>query len=211
MGNQALFFLIARDVIVATNGYTGRSMAGLRRRVIPLRGFMFATEQLSSDMIGRILPTNRTVHDYNNNLLYMRRAPDSNRLLFGGLTGCGESDEANVTARLHAKVSTIFSDMREIRISHAWSGFGGATFDLYPHIGVHDGIHYALGYCFAGVPMGTYLGHKAALSVMGHKDARTLFDNLELLTRFYYWGSPWFVPLLMRWYDRLDRENLNPI
>ena len=39
--------LRAREVIVATNGYSGPAMPWLQRRVIPFRGFMIATEELA--------------------------------------------------------------------------------------------------------------------------------------------------------------------
>ena len=53
------------------------------------------------------------------------------------------------------------------RSTHVWTGRCAGTRDLYPHIGIEEGIHYALGYCFAGVPMGTYFGIKLA-----RRDAR---------------------------------------
>ena len=197
----------ARNVIVATNGYTTSAITHLSRRVIPFRAYMLATETLDEDHLARILPTHRTVHDFNNNIIYLRRAPDNSRLLAGGLTGCGEPDAKRVAARLHHKLCGVFEAMRDVRIEHAWSGLGAATFDLYPHLGCRDGIHYAMGYCFAGVPMGTYLGHKIALKVLGDQRGDTILETLPFPTRFYYWGKPWFVPLVMRWYDWIDNRS----
>src|SRR5438477_981658 len=68
--------LRARDVIVATNGYSGPAMPYLQRRVIPFRGFMVATEGLAPDAIDAILPHWRTTHDWHNDIDFLRRSPD---------------------------------------------------------------------------------------------------------------------------------------
>ncbi len=91
-------------------------------------------------------------------------------------------------------------------LSHAWTGRCAGTFDLYPHIGEQAGLHYAMGYCFAGVPMGTYLGRKAAAKILGAADGATIFDALPFPSHFLYSGNPWFVPLAMRFYDWKDRR-----
>jgi len=75
---------------------------------------------------------------------------------------------------------------------------------LWPHVGMHNGVHYALGYCFAGLPMGTYLGDKAAKQVLGLPDAKTVFADRAFRSHPLYTGNPWFLPLVMRWYDRQD-------
>ncbi|MDE0455732.1 MAG: FAD-dependent oxidoreductase [Chromatiales bacterium] len=70
----------AREVVVATNGYTGRATPWHYRRVVPFRGFMIATEPLSAERIERALPSHRTYHDYVNNIRLSParagRAPD---------------------------------------------------------------------------------------------------------------------------------------
>lgn len=198
--------LKARDVVVATNGYTRGATPWLRRRVVPFRGFMIATEELSEEQISRILPNGRTVHDFNNNLVYLRRASDTPRLLLGGLTGTMTDNVGKMALRLHDKLSTVFPDLKNIRMSRAWNGFGAGTFDMYPHVGTHDGMHYALGYCFAGVPMGTYLGHKMALRILDNPDAETIFANRPLPAKWWYHGQPWFLPAYMARYDWLDRR-----
>jgi hypothetical protein len=66
-----------------------------------------------------------------------------------------------------------------------------------------------MGYCFgSGLPLGTLFGHKLAKRILGAPEAetRTAFDDLLFATRFFHWGPPWFVPLVMRWYARQDRR-----
>ncbi|MDH3740373.1 MAG: FAD-binding oxidoreductase [Hyphomicrobiales bacterium] len=197
-----------RNVALATNGYTGRATPWLRRRVIPFRGFMIATEELDEALLSRILPNARTMHDFNNNLVYIRRAPDTPRLLLGAQTGTMTDDLPKMARRLHAVLSELVPEMKGVRLSRAWNGFGAGTFDLYPHVGEHDGIHYALGYCFAGVPMGTYLGHKMALSILDDPAADTIFAGRPFETRWWYRGTPWFLPAYvgrLNWLDKHGR------
>lgn len=199
--------LLGKEVFVATNGYTQRATPWFQRRLIPFRGFMIATEPLDDALLKRILPKGRTFHDYNNNLNFMRRTPDGKRILFGGLTGSNDDNLERMATRLHAVLTGIVPDLKPARLSHAWSGNCAGTFDMYPHIGLHEGVHYALGYCFAGVPMGTYLGHKAALRILGRRGAATVFDSLPFTTRSWYRGNPWFLPAYMAYCNWLDRRS----
>ena len=89
-------------------------------------------------------------------------------------------------------------------MSHCWDGFFGFSFDQLPHIGAHDGVHYALGYCGTGIPLGTYLGHKLALRVLGAAGAETAFDERRFPTIPLYTGEPWFLPALVRYYAFRD-------
>jgi len=198
--------LRARDVIVATNGYSGPAMPYLQRRVIPFRGFMIATEELTPETVDAILPHWRTTHDWHNDIDFLRRSPDGRRLLFGGLTGTASDDLRAMAGRLHARLLRILPQLHDVRLSHAWNGYCSATFDLYPHIGQVDGIHYAIGYCFAGLPSGTYLGHKTALRILRSPEAPTVFDGRPFPARWFYRGKPWFVAAYMANRRRLDRK-----
>lgn len=199
-------YVDARNVLVATNGYTGGEMPWFQRRVVPFRGFIVATEPLEPEVLDRVLPRSRTFHDYNHNINALRRSPDGTRILFCGLTGTMTDDLHAMGRRLHARLSKLVPDLENARISHAWNGFCAGTFDLYPHIGEHEGVHYAMGYCFAGIPMGTYLGQKAAMRIIGSANSGTVFDELAFETRPFYWGKPWFLPGLMAYYNWLDRR-----
>jgi glycine/D-amino acid oxidase-like deaminating enzyme len=200
--------MAARNVLVATNGYTGPATPWLRRRVVPFHGFMIATEALPEATIDKVLPRPRIVQDYNVNIFFVRRAPDGRRILFGGYTGGPARDLRAKAARLHAEMVRLFPDLAGARLSHAWSGKCAATFDYLPHIGVRDGVHHALGYSYTGVPMGTWLGRKAALQILGDRDGATAFDGQPFPTAPLYTGNPWFVPLAMAYYDWQDRRGL---
>jgi glycine/D-amino acid oxidase-like deaminating enzyme len=96
-------------------------------------------------------------------------------------------------------------DLRSHKIARAWTGRCAGTFDLYPHIGSADGIHFANGYCFAGIPMGTYLGRKLAAGLIG-RGGETIFRERNFPGMPGYRGSSWFVPYVMKYFDWLDRR-----
>src|SRR5690606_34406210 len=103
------------------------------------------------------LPRNRTLTDTKFNLDFYRQSPDETRILFGGLTGSTETDLRVMALRLGNRLANDLPFLQGLEISHCWTGNCAGSVDLYPHLGVFEGIHYAFGYCFSGVPMGTYL------------------------------------------------------
>jgi len=194
----------ARNVLIATNGYTGKVFPWLRRRLIPFDAFMIATESLAPAVIQRVIPKSRVCIDSNHNPLFVRRSPDGSCILFGGLTGTRVGNIRNKSKQLMSILGQLLPDLAQVDVQFAWTGRCAATFDMFPHIGSHDGVHYALGYTFAGVPMGTYLGQKAAQSILGLPQARTVFEQRSFPSMPLYTGRPWFVPALMRFYGMLD-------
>ena len=194
----------AREAIAATNGYTPRHLGWLARRVIPFEGFMAATEELSPALMAKLIPNGRTVLDSNVNINFIRPAPDSRKILFGGLTGSRPCDLRDMGRRLHAMVARLLPDLVDVRLSRVWKGQCAGTFDFMPHVGRHGGLWYALGYNFAGVPMGSYLGLKLAEQILGKAEGATVFGTTPFPTLPFYRGDPWFVPLAMRWFDWKD-------
>ena len=197
----------AGAVIVATNGYTNneRGFPALRRRVIPIGSYMIATEPLEPGLMDTLMPKNRVLNDTRRVVLYFRSSPDRQRIVFGGRVALAETDPLLSGPRLHAIMREIFPEVASARISHSWMGFVAYTFDKLPHVGVQDGLHYAMGYCGSGVAMASYLGHKVAHKVLGNAEGRTAFDDLGFPTRPFYDGKPWFLAGAVAWYKFLDR------
>jgi glycine/D-amino acid oxidase-like deaminating enzyme len=195
----------ARDVIIATNGYTGPATPYFRRRVIPLPAHLAATEPLDPALIRRLLPQARPVIDSRRIFSYLRASPDGTRLLFGGQVGIHHRDPRRLARRLRQNLVRVFPELARVRVSHAWSGNIALSFDRIPHIGVHDGMHYALAMCGAGVPMGTHLGRKIALRLLGSPEGSTAYDDLLFPTRPFYTGRPWFAGPIAGGAGLLDR------
>jgi glycine/D-amino acid oxidase-like deaminating enzyme len=200
--------LEARNVVIATNGYSIAGVPGyFKRRLIPFDAYMIAIRVPRADL-ERIMPKDRVYIDANHNLFFFRRAPDDNHVLFGGRTGSRRpADLREIGAKLYADACRILPDLADHRVSRSWTGRCAGTFDLYPHIGEHDGIHYAAGYCFAGMPMGTYLGRKLAYGIIGDERGRTIYRERSFPTVPGFTGSPWFMPYFMKYYDWLDRRD----
>jgi glycine/D-amino acid oxidase-like deaminating enzyme len=195
----------ARDVLVATNGYTGDLLPWLQRRLIPFDAYMIATEPLAPSLMNRLLPTDRTYIDHVHDIISIRRSPDGTRILFLWRTGTRPTGARDKGAQLWRDATRIVPGIASLKITHSWTGRCAGTFDLWPHIVRRDGIHFAGGYCFAGVPMGTYLGTKVAHRILGSKAGDTVFAERGFPTVPLYSGTPWFVPAVMKYYGLRDR------
>jgi glycine/D-amino acid oxidase-like deaminating enzyme len=195
----------ARDVLVATNGYTGPLLPWLQRRLIPFDAYMIATEPVAPALMNRLLPTDRTYIDHVHDIISMRRSPDGTRILFLWRTGTRPTGARQKGAQLWLDAVRIVPEIASLKVSHSWTGRCAGTFDLWPHLVEREGIHFAGGYCFAGVPMGTYLGTKAAHRILGSKEGDTVFAERGFPTVPLYSGTPWFVPAVMKYYGLRDR------
>ena len=197
--------LAARDVIVATNGYTDAAAPDLKRRLIPIASSIIATEPLPSEQMARLMPKGRMVTDSRINLCYYRPAPEGDRILFGGRASAREIDPRVSGRKLHKIMTGLYPELAGVKLSHSWSGYVAYSFDKLPHTGVREGVHYAMAYCGSGVVMATYLGHKTGLKVLGRMEGQTAFDGLDFPTLPFYRGRPWFLPLVALAYRIKDR------
>ena len=197
--------IAARDVVVATNGYTGKVTPWFRRRLVPVGSFMIATEPLEAEVMARLMPRGRMLTDSKRILYYFRPSPDGARILFGGRAAIANDDRRVTGTRLHRFMTGVFPELADVKITHSWSGNVAFSFDKLPHAGVNDGMHYALGYCGSGVVKATYLGHKTAQAVLGEAGARTPLTDRAFPTLPLYGGTPWFLPAVAVYYHLRDR------
>ena len=198
------------EVLIATNGYTDQAFPYLRRRVIPIRSAIIATEPLSADLMRELSPLRQGFGDSSRLMPYYRPSPDGTRMIFGGRALNLADRPENYAADLHRLMTRIFPQLRTTAISHAWSGTVAYTFDHAPHIGrvtegPMSGVCYAMGYCGSGVGRATWFGRKAALKILGDPEGATPLDDLSFKTRPLYTGHPWFLPVILRWNSLLDR------
>ncbi len=192
--------VMANDVLVATNGYTGKSLPWFHRRLSPIKAFMIATRPLDRTKLARLRAGNRTYHDNRKNSNYYQLSDDG-RLIFGGRTGLYHRSLPQMAVKLREEMVHFFPELEDVEVSYAWTGSCAATGDMLPHVGQHDGIYFATGYCFSGLAMAPYLGHKAAMRLLGNIEAaETLFTQDEL--RYVPWPKrqSFLIPLAMQYY-----------
>jgi glycine/D-amino acid oxidase-like deaminating enzyme len=199
--------LWAREVFVATSGYTSRATPALQKKLIPIGSFIITTEVLPEKLARELSPRNRMIYDSKNYLYYYRLTPDR-RMLFGGRAAF--FPETDQTIRRSAEILRrgmidVYPQLRDTKIEYVWGGTLDFAFDIMPHAGQLDGMYYAVGYAGHGVAMATYQGQKMAQLISGDKPenpfAGIKFPGAPL---GLYNGKPWFLPFAGMWYKFLD-------
>jgi len=199
--------LWARDVLIGTSGYTGAATPALQKKIIPIGSFIITTEVLPDALARELSPRNRQIYDSKNYLYYYRLTPD-NRMLFGGRAAF--FPETSQTVRKSAEILRlgmieVYPQLRDTKVDYVWGGTLDFCFDIMPHAGEIDGIHFAVGYAGHGVAMATWQGQKMAEWITEGKT-----DNPFTEIPFpgaplgLYNGRPWFLPFAGAYYKVLD-------
>jgi glycine/D-amino acid oxidase-like deaminating enzyme len=199
--------LNADSVLIATSGYTGKVTRNLQRRIIPIGSFIIATEKMSDDLARELSPRNRMIFDSRRFLNYFRVY--ENRLIFGGRAAFFPENENTILKSVHIlrqDMLKVFPQLENVKVEYAWGGTLDFAFDMMPHAGQMDGLHYALGYAGHGVAMATHLGIKLAEAMLNDSVSNIPFSKYSFphAPMYLYDGRPWFLPLAALWYRFLD-------
>jgi glycine/D-amino acid oxidase-like deaminating enzyme len=197
--------IASKDVLAATNGYTGRVTPQLHKRIIPIGSYIIATEPLGNELAGQLIPHNRMVFDTKNFLYYFRRSPDD-RMVFGGRAAFFPATPNTIRESagiLRRGMLQVFPQLQNVPTAYAWGGIVAFTFDIYPHAGQLDGVQYAMGYAGHGVALSTYLGQQLANRIAG-QPWHNPFEGMSFPTMPLYSGNPWFLPFAALYYRFLD-------
>jgi glycine/D-amino acid oxidase-like deaminating enzyme len=199
--------LWAREVFVATSGYTGKATPALQKKLIPIGSFIITTQPLPEALARELSPRNRMIYDSKNYLYYYRLTPDR-RMLFGGRAAFFPENDQTIRRSaeiLRRGMIDVYPQLRDSKVEYVWGGTLDFAFDIMPHAGQIDGMHYAVGYAGHGVAMATYQGQKMAELISGDKQENPFvgipFPGAPL---GLYNGKPWFLPFAGVWYKFLD-------
>jgi glycine/D-amino acid oxidase-like deaminating enzyme len=197
----------AKNVLVGTSGYTSAVTPALQRKLIPIGSYIITTEGLPATLARELSPRNRMIYDSKNYLYYYRLTPD-NRMLFGGRAAF--FPESGDTVRKSAEILRrgmieVYPQLRDAKVEFVWGGTLDFAFDIMPHAGELDGLHYAVGYAGHGVAMATYQGHLMARRLAGEKPENP-FEGIPFpgAPLGLYNGRPWFLPFAGMYYKFLD-------
>jgi glycine/D-amino acid oxidase-like deaminating enzyme len=196
--------IIARDVIVATNGYSTRPVLDFARRLVPIPSFLIATEEIGENRVRDLIPNLRMIVETRAKHLYYRPSPDGKRIVLGGRAALHPIKPEEAKLRLRKELVALFPSLDQTAISHVWTGNVAMTRSDLPGIGKLGGLWYALGCNGSGVALMPYLGRKLALKILGDPDGATAFDDIPFKAIPFYDGRPWFLPLMTAWYRGRD-------
>jgi glycine/D-amino acid oxidase-like deaminating enzyme len=188
---------------------TGTSIRGpffhFRRRIIPVGSFIVATQPLSENVLGDVMPMRRTATTTKYIGNYFRISPD-NRLIFGGRARFALSSPASdmKSGRILEKgMLSLFPQLRGTVIDYCWGGLVDMTADRLPRAGEHEGLFYSMGYSGHGTQMSVHMGQIMAEVMNGRTDANPLRE-LDWPAIPGHFGPPWFLPFVGAYYRMKD-------
>jgi glycine/D-amino acid oxidase-like deaminating enzyme len=194
----------AREVLLATNGYTANAVPAARAGIFPVGSYIIVTEPLPLELQAELSPQRRMFFDSKHFLNYFRLTPDG-RMLFGGRhnlsTGLDLAESAHLMRR---RMVEVFPQLSRAAVTHTWTGKLGVTFDLMPHAGRVDGIHYAYGYAGHGVAIAGYLGKEVGEMIAGQRSS-TPFGEIGHARYPFTRYDKLYLPLVSAWFRAQDR------
>jgi glycine/D-amino acid oxidase-like deaminating enzyme len=200
-------FLTAKEVLLASGAYTTSVTPALRKKVIPIGSYIIATEILPADLAQQLSPRNRMIYDSKHFLYYYRLTPD-HRMLFGGRAAFFPESESTVRESaelLRQGMLGVYPQLRDTKVEFVWGGTLDFTFDVMPHAGKLDAMHYAVGFAGHGVAAASWMGAKLAGVICGDADdnpfAKISFPAAPIGLRS---GNAWALPLAGAYYRALD-------
>ncbi|MBU6349756.1 MAG: FAD-binding oxidoreductase [Chloroflexi bacterium] len=196
--------LLAREVLIATNGYTTPLVKAVRQEIFPAGSYIIVTQPLPVELQRSLSPRGRMFFDSKHFLNYFRLTPDG-RMLFGGRHDLSTSlDLVESAYKMQRRMVEVFPQLAEIPITHSWNGKLGLTVDRMPHAGRVQGIHYAGGYAGHGVAVASYLGREMGEVIAGQRTS-TLFAQIPPARHPWVPYDRLYLPLVSSWFRTLDK------
>lgn len=195
----------ADHLIVAGNGYLPPLARPLAARIMPINSFIAATEPLG-ERAGTVLAEDIAVADSRFVVNYFRLSEDG-RFLFGGRESYGLGFPRDIAGPLVHRMTTLFPQLRGVRIDHVWGGTLGITMSRLPHVTrLAPNILAAGGYSGHGVALAGIAGRLLAEAVAGQAGRFDVMASLPVPQ--FPGGAALRAPLMtlaMTWYGLRDR------
>lgn len=156
----------SQQVLICTNGYTGKPLSQLIKKIVPIRSILIASEPLCADLRNTILPGQVTFVDKRRLILYFRYDRDG-RLCVGDHGPMRDAFCDKDFIGLKRRLIEVFPQLSNIRWEYHWGGRIAMTRDSLPFLyQAAPGLTAGMGYNGRGVGMGTMMGKALADSVL---------------------------------------------
>jgi len=194
----------APRVVVATNGYTGDLIPKLRQTVIRPNSFIVATQPLSDNLAGTILPEGQVTSDTRQLLLYFRK-DHTNRLLMGGRGPFREPRDASDWAHLERVIGKVYPQAKGLGFDFRWCGRVALTRDFLPHLHEPEpGLLVDIGCMGRGVGLQSAMGKAMADYLVTGDKSRLPFPVVPIKPLPLHALNELYVSAIIAWYRMTD-------
>lgn len=194
----------APRVVIATNGYTGDLIPKLRQTVIRPNSFIVATEPLSDNLAGTILPEGQVTSDTRQLLLYFRK-DHTNRLLMGGRGPFREPTGPSDWAHLERVIGKVFPQAKGLGFDYRWCGRVALTRDFLPHLHEPEpGLLVDIGCMGRGVGLQSAMGKAMADYLVSGDKGRLPFPVVPITPLPLHALNELYVSAIIAWYRLTD-------
>ena len=196
----------ARQVLVCTDGYTDGATPFLRRRLVPVRARIIATEELAPELMARLMPKLMTIGENRQLGFYYRPSPDGRRILLGGRDSSRVGDPAAPDAPSAQRASRTFPGTGERSpVAQLVRQCGDAPRHDPPHLRERR-----RGLCHRLLRFGRGLGPLGRHACCPQADGTCRKGPLGLRLPAaaavpFYRGNPWFMPAIIKGYGLQDK------
>lgn len=165
--------VFAKAIVLATNGYSGK-LGYFRKGIFPLHSHVFATEALTPEQIEALGWRSAGYSDDYDRISYSTLTKEGH-IIFGGGSNASyaylfnnktaypgtPATAQNAFRAMHQTMLDYLPTLRNIKITHRWTGTLGITLQRNCSIGVmgdHRNVYYGVGYCGHGVTLANLAG-----------------------------------------------------
>lgn len=171
----------ARDVVIATGGYTTGLVPKLKRAYLPIATYVMLSEA-RPDLIREAVTTTDAVLDSRRAGDYYRVVDGGRRLLWGGRITTRAASPGALAAELRREMTSTFPQLAELRTEVAWSGLMSYARHLMPQIGrLLPGVWYCTAFGGHGLNTTAVGGKVVAEAILGQSDRYRLFSPFGLV------------------------------
>jgi glycine/D-amino acid oxidase-like deaminating enzyme len=171
----------ARDVVIATGGYTVGLIPKLKRAYLPIATYVMLSEP-RPDLIGAAVTTTDAVLDSRRAGDYYRVVDDGRRLLWGGRITTRAASPVALAAELRREMTNTFPQLIDLRTEVSWSGLMSYARHLMPQIGrLQPGVWYCTAFGGHGLNTTAIGGKLVAEAILGQSERYRLFGPFGLV------------------------------
>lgn len=170
----------ARNIVLATGGYTGALVGQLKRAFLPIATYVMLSEA-APDLIREAIATSDGVGDNRRAGDYYRVVDGGRRLLWGGRITTRAASPAALTRELRREMVTTYPQLAGLKTELAWSGLMSYARHLMPQIGLlQPGVWYCTAFGGHGLNTTAIGGKLIAEAILGQSDRYRLFAPFGL-------------------------------